>query len=57
MSQTPEQAYELDDNIAEKCAAQYKEDAYFQSPPIIPEDIAKLLADAIISLKFVFWKI
>lgn len=50
LSQPPEPPYELEAGLAETCAAQYKEDGYFQSQPLIPADTARQLADAIIKV-------
>ena len=50
LSTKPEQPYDLNASASEKCTAQYEEDGYFQSQPIIPEDVARRLADAIIKV-------
>ena len=45
-----EPPYLVDNKISEQCSAQYKEDGYFQSPPLIPEDETKKMVDAIIKV-------
>ncbi|MFK5947367.1 MAG: phytanoyl-CoA dioxygenase family protein [Methylococcales bacterium] len=50
LSDTTEKAYDIENTIIKKCAEQYKEDGYFQSPPIIPNELAQQLADTIITV-------
>ncbi len=49
-SQPAEPAYEVSESTAKRSADQYSEDGYFQSQPIIPEDTAKMLAQAIVKV-------
>jgi len=50
LSQKQEPPFAVNNSVAEACANQYKEDAYFHSPPIIPEEITKKLADAMVKV-------
>ncbi|MFK5947578.1 MAG: phytanoyl-CoA dioxygenase family protein [Methylococcales bacterium] len=50
LSQSPEEPYDIAPHITEPCTTQYKEDGYFKSQPVIPEDVSKKLVDAIIKV-------
>jgi len=50
LSDTTSPPYDIDDAISERCSLQYKEDGYFQSQPIIPDEITQHLANTVIKV-------